>query len=85
MERLCRIMGFQKHICIEARGLASGFIVMWKERINLRCHWQTEKAICCDMMNEHGGILWSMAACFGSPYTGERIFGKILKIGWSSL
>lgn len=30
------------------------------------------RAICCDIVNEHGRIERSMVACYGTPYTGEN-------------
>lgn len=72
MERLYKILGYQEHICIEANGLAGGFIIMWKRGLNMRCRWQTGKVICCDLLNEQGGVLWSMVACYSTPYMGEK-------------
>lgn len=72
IDSICKNLGFQKIICIEVRGLAGGHAVMWKKGINLKKWWHSDRSIYCDMVNEQGGIEWSMVSCYGTSYIGEK-------------
>lgn len=72
MKRLCKTLGFERFIFTEARGLAGGYIIMWMEGINLKCRWKTDKVIYCDMLDQQEEVSWSMVACYGTPYYGEK-------------
>ncbi|KAF3449229.1 hypothetical protein FNV43_RR09957 [Rhamnella rubrinervis] len=67
MVRFCRRLGFEHCEVSAAKGFVGGIILMWRNEVNLKVVWKSDRVICGEVSDCNDGGSWRLLGCYGPP------------------
>lgn len=69
---VCRNLGFDHWVSVDAKGTAGGLVIMWSEDLALEIIWKKDGVICGEITDDGGLGKWRIYFCHGTPYAKEK-------------